>query len=457
VNAPLRRTAFVACLLVMVAGPLAAASCGDDPPAAMAEAGAEVPADAMPATPPDAAVDATAFDAAEAGARPLVNTCGDAGALPETWLADPRLCLSVFANQVVNGRQLAFAPNGDLFALANTQIIALFDTNKDLVIADDERSLFAASVDGAPAFTHSVVFSPDGAFLYASNLTTVYRWAYKAGDHVATGAPEVVVSNMPTDGHDTRTLVFDAQHRLYVNVGSAGDFDYTPQSLALRSMVRRFTLPATLPAGGLDYAEGEVFASGLRNEVGLTFDSKGRMWGVENGVDALGEDNPAEELNRLDSPTRFFGHPNCYSEYRMDGGLGAGSQWAIPAFDNTRTDAWCRDPKNVQRPAAAMPAHWAPLGVTEYTGGSLPWQGDLIIASHGSFFRTIPVGRVLARAHLVGDTVQSITPIVGHGVDGGLEEGTWDARPVDVRMGSEGALYFTENFSHRILRLGFRP
>jgi glucose/arabinose dehydrogenase len=37
----------------------------------------------------------------------------------------------------------------------------------------------------------------------------------------------------------------------------------------------------------LDFQTGEVFADGLRNEVGLAFDRHGVLWGVENGADKL--------------------------------------------------------------------------------------------------------------------------------------------------------------------------
>jgi glucose/arabinose dehydrogenase len=262
----------------------------------------------------------------------------------------------------------------------------------------------------------------------------------------------------PLGGHVSRTLVFDAQGRLYVNVGTSGDVDQLAGDEGLRGMVRRFVLPASLPPGGIAYASGEIYASGLRNEVGLAFDSSGRMWGVENGSDGIDDDNPGEEINRLDGPgSRFFGHPYCWSELARDGGLGPGTQWAYHGYAVEQTDAWCRDPRNVHPPAGVMQGHWAALGIAEYSGGSLPWKGDLFITAHGSSFRQPPVGRLLARAHLVGDVVQSVTPIVGHAVDGGLEQGTWGVRPVDVRTGPDGALYFSDDFGHRVFRLGYRP
>ena len=73
--------------------------------------------------------------------------------------------------------------------------------------------------------------------------------------------------------------------------------------------------------------EGEVFADGLRNEVGLGWSDATRkvLYGVENGMDNLyradlggdiHQDNPAEELNAfpIDQPGRHYGYPWCFSE-----------------------------------------------------------------------------------------------------------------------------------------------
>lgn len=138
---------------------------------------------------------------------------------------------------------------------------------------------------------------------------------------------EVVVFGMSADGtggapfgHTTRTIAIGpVDNKLYVSVGSAGNVDKD----SYRSRIRRFGSGETvssgggaagnatslaIPAGGWDFSAGEVFADGLRNEVGITFDAGGVLWGVENSADMLvrsdlGGDihnqNPAEELNRF--------------------------------------------------------------------------------------------------------------------------------------------------------------
>jgi glucose/arabinose dehydrogenase len=388
--------------------------------------------------------------------RPPTTSCGD---VENVWVSDSRYCVSVWAPDLGHPRQMAFAPNGDLF-VNNGAVMVLHDDDGSGTNADGERSKFAT----APDLNHGIAFSPDFAYLYASSATTVYRWQYTTGARKATGPAEVVVSNIPGGGHVTRTLVFDSKGRLYVSVGSASNVD-PPELADTRALIRRFTIPESVPAGGLAYPSGETFASGMRNEVGLYMDARDRIWSVENGRDMLTSngdihnENPAEEVNLIDGTgATFFGYPKCFSEFNRTGGMGPGTQWAdieLPPADRT-TDAWCRDPAQVRAPRGAMPAHWAPLGILEYQGSAFPWGHDLIVTAHGSWNSDKPVGRLLARLHRSGDTITSVEPIIGErGPDGALRQGQWDARPVDVREAADGALYFSDDQGGRIFKVTY--
>jgi glucose/arabinose dehydrogenase len=379
---------------------------------------------------------------------------------PEAWVSDPGYRVTVFASNLGHARQMAFAPNGDLF-INNGDVTVVFDDDHSGASGDAERSTFAT----APGLNHGLALSPDGGYVYASSSTAVYRWRYAAGVRRAAGATEVVVSGIPDGGHVTRTLVFDSRGRLYVSVGSAGNVD-VGSSLQTRAQIRRFALPDPLPAGGVDYQTGEVVASGMRNEVGLYMDARDRIWGVENGRDTLTDGatdihngNPGEEVNLIDGTgATFYGYSACYSEFDRTGGLGAGTQWADMTLDATdrKTDAWCRDPANVHPPVFAMPAHWAPLGIAEYQGNQLPLGHDLVVAAHGSWNSDNPVGRVLARLHRSGDAITSFEVIVGErGPDGGLRQGQWNARPVDVREAGDGALYFSDDMGGRVFKITY--
>jgi len=210
------------------------------------------------------------------------------------------------------------------------------------------------------------------------------------------GAAQIVVSGSPAGGHSTRTIIFDNMNRLYLQSGSGSNVDSDPS----RSVIRRWPNVTNLP---LTWATGEIFASGMRNEVGLTFDSQGRLFGVENGRDDLSRadlggdihaDNPAEEVNMFSKAGLFYGYPYCWSQFSLPKQSTApGTQYADPTFQPGTTDAWCRNLTNVVPPVFPMQAHMAPLSIMFFEKNSYPaayWGA--FVAQHGSWDRPVPVG-----------------------------------------------------------------
>jgi glucose/arabinose dehydrogenase len=181
----------------------------------------------------------------------------------------------------------------------NTEsVVYLYDSDGDLV-ADSRRTLATA-----PALNHGLAVH-DGHF-FASSDSTVYRWTYSQNFETI-GATEIVVGNINEDGqggapqgHTTRTLIFDDLGRLYISVGSNGNVD--PDSY--RSRIRRFDLANSNVTFPIDFQTGEVFADGLRNEVGLAFDSFGVLWGVENSADNLFREDMGGDIHH-DNPVRL--------------------------------------------------------------------------------------------------------------------------------------------------------
>jgi glucose/arabinose dehydrogenase len=403
-------------------------------------------------------------------AAPPPDSCSTVppAALTPVYLADPHYCMFTFASGLVAPRALGVAPNGDIFVAVSGQVIALYDTNRDGVSDDTERAVFAS----ASGLNHGLVIT--ATHVYASSSTDVYRWPYAAGDRVATGPPESVVKGIPTGGHATRTLVVDGQNRLYVTIGSASNVD-TPESPtappATRALIRRYDL-TSIPTGGYAVGDGEVFAFGLRNEVGLSIDSRGRMWGVENGRDNLmlgGDihyDNPAEEVNLFDvnKPGRDYGYPHCWTEgIWMDTAMakGPGTQHLDPDQPGGYTEAKCQDRNAVVPPAFALGAHLAPLDIFEYRGAGYPGdvQGDLFVTSHGSWNREISqVGRYITRLKM-GPNGPTESQIFLAATDGGtgLVQGTWSIRPVSLRVDHAGLLVFSDDGNGTVNKIGYKP
>ena len=123
----------------------------------------------------------------------------------------------------------------------------------------------------------------------------------------------------------------------------------------------------------------EVYATGVRNSVGMDFNPKDKtLWFTDNQVDGMGDDMPPGELNRATKAGQNFGFP-WYgggkvrtAEYKDDDA--AGGRRA------SRRSRWR--------------AHAADLGMIVLHGQDVPGevQGGIFTAQHGSWNRTKPVG-----------------------------------------------------------------
>jgi glucose/arabinose dehydrogenase len=266
----------------------------------------------------------------------------------------------------------------------------------------------------------------------------VYRWKYDGqradlgeGTHVLTGIDhdfEGSPGGTIPGNHPLRMMEFDSAGRMYVHTGAKFNLDVS----STRGRIMRFEGMLNEEVVLQTYEEGELFADGVRNENGLTFQGvggSGFLWGVENERDQLVRDdfsdgsiyadNPSEELNKFDpdAPGRFYGYPYCWTEYELSGrGLGRGTQWAErgqtieegyvledywgldPRFPEF-LDEECQDPFRVVPPVVPLQGHSAPLGLDFYredvnANGALPadWVGDLFIAYHGSWNKAPTTG-----------------------------------------------------------------
>jgi len=305
-------------------------------------------------------------------------------------------CPFVFASNLASPRGLEVVSNGDLLVLeaGRQQVTVIWDSNGDGVSGSMERAVLASN----PGLDHAVI--THNGHLYASNATTVMRWKYQPGERRLLGNYEVVIKNVPCCHHTTRSLRFDLNGALYVQSGSGSNVDRD----STHSRINKFDIQS-IPAGGINWGSGTVFADGLRNEVGIRFDSSGKMWGVENGCDNLyradlggdiHKDNPSEEMNLFETPGKFYGYPYCWSQFKLENvSFPRGTQWVHPDFmnDGIHSDAWCRDPRNVVVPKWNFQAHMAPIDIIFWEDASFPnnYRGGFV-SFHGSWDRQPPVG-----------------------------------------------------------------
>lgn len=204
----------------------------------------------------------------------------------------------------------------------------------------------------------------DGTF-YVGNTDGIVAFSYEEGATRLTGPGRKLVDFKPS-GHWTRSLIVSPDRsRIYAGVGSL-------TNIADKGMEIEEGRAAIWE---LDLATGDarIFASGLRNAVGMAWEPvTGVLWTVVNERDGLGDETPPDYLTSVQDGG-FYGWPYCY-------------------WGKTVDDRVPQDPALVARaitPDFALGGHTASLGLCWMPEGTLPGFPDgMVIGQHGSWNRS---------------------------------------------------------------------
>jgi len=331
----------------------------------------------------------------------------------------PGFAISIFAQNLDSPRMMALGPDGQLYVAERGagRIVRLADRNADG--AADNLEVVAQGLN----FPSSLAFYRDGS-LYVAETTRILRLSHPDSQGVFQNS-QIVIDGLPSGGHNTRTVLFSPDwSTLFVSIGSSCNVCVEEDS-------RRAAIMAYNPDG----SNGRLYASGLRNAVGITFrPGTAELWASNNGRDMLGDDLPPETINLVHEGDDF-GWPRCHSGRIIDPDFGKSG-----ACDG------------VAKPAVEMQAHSAPLGLTFYTGDQFPEQyhSDLFVAFHGSWNRSVPTGYKVVYIPMDGDTPG---PVQDFAVGWLPENGAQWGRPVDVITGSDGSLFVSDDGGGVIYRI----
>ena len=170
-----------------------------------------------------------------------------------------------------------------------------------------------------------------------------------------------------------------------------------------------------------------IYAAGVRNSVGMAWHpDTGELWFSDNGRDLLGDDVPAEEINRVTKTGEHYGYPYIHAGDIPDPQFGRGH--------GTR--------RSTYRLKSVIQAHSAALGLDFYTGTQFPesYRNALFIAEHGSWNRSSKVGyRVsVVRFGAAG-------PVYEPFLDLWLKDDKVSGRPNDVLVSRDGSLLISDD------------
>jgi len=372
--------------------------------------------------------------------------------IPNTGLSFLKLptgfMIDVFADNLENPRVIAFDPVGNMLVSETKagRIAMLKDSD------GDGKSDKKITILEGLRLPHGLDFYSDSkaTYLYVAETNEVKRFSYDVKSGTIANKKSENIATLPADGrHFTRTIAFGPNYRqgsilgglglsvdkLYMSVGSSCD-------VCIEDTWKRAAILESDPAGNYT-AE---FAGGLRNSVFFTFHPKTKeIWATEMGRDNLGDDLPPDEINiiKVAGPedkygAKRYGWPFCYGDKVRD------KKFNPEKVDRIDISSDC---STTTPPIIKIQAHSAPLGlafVPANKGWPKEWEGDLLVALHGSWNRSEKVGYKVVRYDLdSGGNVLSQIP--EDFISGWLVNGKIYGRPVDLKFDSKGKLYISDD------------
>jgi glucose/arabinose dehydrogenase len=237
-------------------------------------------------------------------------------------------------------------------------------------------------------------------------------------------------------GHGARVCRVGPDNKLYIAIGE-------PFNVPPREKLPVFT---KWGIGGivrmnLDGSGREVYASGIRNSVGMDFNPKDKtLWFTDNQTDGMGDDIPMGEINRATQAGQFFGYPYIVSQTRIT------------------ENGYDKDPlpPNSVNPQVMTIAHAADLGMSFYSAKQFPakYQGGFFSAQHGSWNRSKAVGAQVLFTSLKADGTADKTEVFATGwLDDATDE--YRGRPVDVAVAKDGSLFVSDDRGGAIYRISY--
>jgi glucose/arabinose dehydrogenase len=331
---------------------------------------------------------------------------------------------------VPRARELAVAPNGDLFVGAFGSAIYIVP---DAQGTPGEPRRFA-SFDDSPVA--SVFLAGDT--LYAGGQYGVYRIPYRSGDHAAREKPQKIASLRPGGGggHSTTTVV-ESKGAVYASVGSS--CNACDESDPTRATVQ------TMSADGKNMRARAV---DIRNAIALAVQpATGDVWAGVAGRDDLEHGHPYEIFDAITAHagTPDYGWVKCYDDRKPIGG------------------ASCA---NVVVPKVVFPGYDTPIGAAFYPADGkgahafpASYRGGVFVTLHGSWHQPPVPPRVAFVPFRGNDPAKGVdwanpdaqwTEFLG-GCQG--TDGARACRPTGVAVGTDGSLFVSDDSTGAIWRI----
>lgn len=329
-----------------------------------------------------------------------------------------------YAENLGSPRIIAVSPDGNVYVTRREgDVILLKDTNKDGK-ADDLNTV--VEKEGA----HGIAFQGD--MFYLVTVNEVYRT--EMNDDGSLGELEEIITDLPDGGqHSNRTIGFSPDGMMYISVGStcnACEESREESAAMLRS------------DGNGRYLE--VFATGLRNTVGFDWHPEtNELFGMDHGIDWLGDDEQKEELNLL-TEGADYGWPYIYDDGQFNIAI------------EPEEMSWEAYAERTTNPEMLFTAHSAPMEFRFYRGDQFPseYKNSALVVFRGSWNRKPASGYKIMRVDFEdGRPVNSEDFVTGFLTEDGTSQ---FARLVGLAELPDGSVLVSDDDNGMIYRIYYQ-
>jgi glucose/arabinose dehydrogenase len=280
----------------------------------------------------------------------------------------PGFCASIFADGLGHARHLAVAPNGDVYVnTLSGYVVALRDANGD-GRADVIQRFGPVHQDGRAGGGTGIALV--GEALYVEDAGKIVRYPLRAGALVPQGAPDVILSGLPTEGrHIVHSFAIAPDAALFVNSGSVTEACRNEPCPQLERSAGIWLYRANKT--GQVFSPAERFATGIYDAAALALQPDGLLYAALQAREQLGDGAEVfTPVQALDD----FGWPYCYYD------AARGEYVLAPEYGGDgRKQGECI---SREQSPVAFPAQWAPSAMTFYAGAGFPgrYRGGAFVA-----------------------------------------------------------------------------
>ncbi|HEY0245475.1 MAG TPA: PQQ-dependent sugar dehydrogenase [Mucilaginibacter sp.] len=368
-------------------------------------------------------------------------------------------------------REMAVTPQGDLYA----KIYKVKAPAKGVVVLHVAGDKATVKTSFGTGFSGSGMYIKNG-YLYASSDQEVFRYKLDSKNEVIDPEhPEKIVTGLiARREHQPKAILVDNNDNLYVNIGafsnSCQEKDRQFHSMGMKGC------PVLDSAAGIwqfkadklnqHYSDGVRYATGLRNVVGMDWNTQAnQLFVMQHGRDGLHDIFP----EMFDTKQSSLLPAECM--YALKKGDNGG--WPYIYYDQIQHkkivapeyggDGKKTGGESAIDPIAAYPGHLAPDALLFYTGNQFPekYKNGAFIAFHGSWNRAPEpqAGYFVVFQPFKDGKPDGQWEVFANGFAGTqaqTESGRAEHRPCGLVQAPDGSIYVSDDTKGTIYKISYK-